>query len=187
MKRINAVLWNSWLMQSALAALQILHAYRTRFVVDGKDMLTAQALKLSKIANISTVFRPWKTMFIVTMQCILSYERAFQENYTMWYFDVRIIDIFESMMFLSSLALASKWPTYSISEWAMMMIRHEKERLLLVNLDWNALAAKTPGITSVNGSTAYSSCEENIIVLNPSAGALGNNDHRPATFYANAI
>lgn len=66
---------------------------RYAICADGKTILLAQAFRLSKIASISTVIVRRKTMFTDTMQILLSYARAVEEDYGVRFINVCMLCI----------------------------------------------------------------------------------------------
>lgn len=78
------------------------------FRVGGKPISPAQAVKLSKAANISTAVLRCKATFTDMMRSLLSYARATEENYGVRSVDVRIVDIVGDMKYLGLLAANSR-------------------------------------------------------------------------------
>lgn len=78
------------------------------FRVDSKTVLSAQTIKLSKIANIFTANVGRKATSIDTMRSLLSYTQVIEENYIVRFFIEHILDIAEDIMFSNFLAVNSK-------------------------------------------------------------------------------
>lgn len=68
------------------------------FCVDGRTILPAQAIKLSKIAKISTTFVRRGVEFTETTKSILNYMKVYDEDYYFRFVDVRIVDIMDNTM-----------------------------------------------------------------------------------------
>lgn len=72
---------------------------RYAFCVDSRAILTAQTIKQRNLANIFTAIAQSEATAIDAMQSPLSYARAFEEDYDVQIFDVRIWDFVEDDMF----------------------------------------------------------------------------------------
>lgn len=79
---------------------------RYEFHVDGKAILTAQAIKLNKIGNICTANKQRK-VFTETMQSLLSCAQASEEGYVLRFVYVRISKIVDDRMSSTFLAAIS--------------------------------------------------------------------------------
>lgn len=133
-------------MQWASETLRICYV----FWVNGKPISPVQVIILSKIEIVLTVIMRREATSTEIMKSVLSYARSFNENYGVHFFDVRIIDILEDMMFSSFLAGNFRVTYVSYISVVMMIIRHEGVRLFLVKLDKNASAAKILVITRLD-------------------------------------
>lgn len=78
------------------------------FQVDGKVILTARAMKLSKIANTSTVIVRHKATFIDHQQSILSDAQVFGEDYSVRFINVCKMYIVYDVMSSNFLSANSK-------------------------------------------------------------------------------
>lgn len=67
------------------------------FRADRKPLSSAQAIKLSKTANISATIMRFKATFKNMMHSFLDYAQDLKEDYGARFFDVRIPNIFEEM------------------------------------------------------------------------------------------
>lgn len=120
----------------------------------------AEAITMSKIANISTVIQRHKVTFADTMPSLLSYVSALEEDYGVRVVDVHMKNIVEDMIssnFLEASPRAIYMVSITVSE---KMIRHQSVLRLLWQLANDAPAAKTHGLTHIDYRSLYKSSEE---------------------------
>lgn len=75
-------------------SLRMCHVFR----VHGNPISPAQAVKLYKKAHISTAIVKRKAAFTDTTESSLSYAGAIEEDYSVRFFDMRILDFVENIM-----------------------------------------------------------------------------------------
>lgn len=78
-----------------------------QFTVDGKRITISLASNQSRTINSSTAIMRSKEAFKHAVQNLLSYLRAFEAIYGVYFVDVRIMDIVKDMMFSTFLATSS--------------------------------------------------------------------------------
>lgn len=78
------------------------------FRVGGKATSPAEGVNLRKITNLSTAIVQREPMFPDTMQSLLSYVQAFEENYGVHFLHMRISDIMENIIYSNFLPTKSR-------------------------------------------------------------------------------
>lgn len=120
---------------------------RYAFRIDGKSIFLAPVTKMSRIAKISTVFVRRKPGFTNTIQSVLSYAQAFEQNFRMSFVDARVLDIIHDLT-SSNLLAANSQVTYARKmRLANMTINEYGVLPLLVGLALNVPVVKTLGLT----------------------------------------
>lgn len=152
-----------------------LHMWYALLIVE-KLMNSAQEIKPRKIANISTATVRWESSFPETIESVLNYARAFEEDYAMSFVD----DMMSSNFFVAN-AMATYARYICV---ASTIIKTDRVFLLPVSLAMDALVVKTLCITHLADPGLYISTKEDILLMIQAAGALVKINHNPAPFPA---
>lgn len=156
---------------------------RYRSQVDGKPITQALAIKLSKIVNILTAILRRRAGFTYTMQCLLGYARAFEEENGRFSVYVLIMNILEHMI-PSSVLAANPGATYIRSIILdKMMIRHQGVFSILVRLGIDARAVKTFCTMHLDEQSHNRSSKPNILFSIWAADTFVKTDHNTAPLH----
>lgn len=74
---------------------------------NGRDITSAQAIKLFKLEHVSPAIVRHNITFTVIIGSLLNYAQAFQEGYGVRFVDARIVKIVDEMMSFDFLATSS--------------------------------------------------------------------------------
>lgn len=169
------VIFNGWLRRRSVEILSdkegvgwapdsLLLLYA--FCVDDEAISPAQAIKLSKIANISIAILRREAKFTDIIDSLLSYERPFKEDHGARFVDVHIIDIFKDKM-ISEPQAAKYSATYvHYISVVNMMIKQKRVLPLFMDLSEDATVVKTLCITRFDNPRLYTLSEKDILLLN---------------------
>lgn len=134
------------------------------FCIDEKPISLDQAIKLSKIAEVSTFIVSCKTTFTNTIQGVLNSTRAF-EDYGKIFVDLSVLDIVDDMMSSNVLDENPKATYTRYMCVGKMMMKIEGKLSLLVSLSMDAVVAKALGITHLIDPELKVSSEKYFILV----------------------
>lgn len=158
---------------------------RYAFHVYVKPFLPARAIKLSKTANNSTATVRREATFTGTMQSLLSYAKALEENCGVSFVVVPLMDIVRDMV-SSKFSAVNSGATYILNiRVCKVAIEHQAVLLLFKKLPRDTTVGMTLGITHLDYLSLYLCSEEHIILVIQTADAFVENDYKPALFYSN--
>lgn len=142
---------------------------------------------LYKIASISKTIVRRKRTSTSKMQCLLSYSRAFEEDYGVHLVNMRIVDILEEMTYANFLGTNSKAAHLRYIRDGKMMLNHQRTLSLFVKLVKCLPAAKTIGITHLVDLSLYTFSEEEIVLMIQPTDTFLKKDHETAPFHVNSF
>lgn len=177
------MLRNEGVVALPVKLLRMCYAY----LVVGRYSMSAQVIKQREIANRSKAIVQSKTTFKNTIQTPLSYMQVFEEDFGLYFVNLRKLDIVEDMT--SSNFLASTSTVAYIRKITVSKKMNEHQGVLnhLVKLSKDASVAKSLGMTNFYDTRHYTSSEEDVFLMSKADGEFVKNESKPFPFLANYL